>query len=70
MRLEVFPGWVGIAAGTFDPLAFWFDLNAEVFTRSKEKFVGDIEAPDHSPTFFSYDPEKAEAARLIGTDKN
>ena len=70
MRLEVFPGWVGIAAGTFDPLAFWFDLNAEVFTRSKEKFVGDIEAPDHSPTFFSYDPKKAEAARLIGTDKN
>lgn len=52
MRLEVFPGW--------------FDLNAEVFTRSKAKFVGNIEAKDHSPTFFSYDPIKPEDARLIG----
>ena len=66
MRLEVFPGWVGIAAGTFDPPAFWFDLNAEVFTRSKASFVGEIEAKDHSPTFFSYDPKNPEASRLIG----
>ena len=66
MRLEVFPGWVGIAGGTFDPPPFWYDLNAEVFTRSKAHFVGDINAADHNPTFFSYEPKTPDEARLIG----
>jgi hypothetical protein len=40
MRLEVFPGWLGIA--------------------------GDINAADHNPRFFSYEPKTPDDARLIG----
>ena len=54
MRLGVSSGWVDIAAGTFDPPACRFDLNAEVFTRSKAKFVGDIKAQDRSAALRSF----------------
>jgi hypothetical protein len=66
MRLEVFENQVGIAGGTFDPPTFWYDLSGEVFTRSKAHFVGDIEARDHSETFFCYAPKTQDEPRLTG----
>lgn len=66
MRLEVFPDQVGIAGGTFDPPSFWYELDGEVFIRSKAHFVGDIEAKNHTPTFFSYDPKRPDEPRLMG----
>ncbi|MDC3202954.1 GFA family protein [Gammaproteobacteria bacterium] len=67
-RLEVFPGMVGIMGGTFDPPTFWYDLDAEVFVRSKAHFVGGIEALKHEDTFFSHDPKRAESKRLEGSE--
>ena len=36
---------VGILGGTFDPPTFWYDVEAEVFTRSKADFC-QIDAPE------------------------
>ncbi len=41
-RLEIKPGHVGVAGGTFDPPTFWYNIVTEVFTRSKAHFVGEI----------------------------
>ena len=38
--------------GTFDPPTFWYDLDAEVFVRSKAHFVGDIEAVEPRGNIF------------------
>ena len=54
--------------GTFDPPTFWYDLDKEVFVRSKAHFVGDIEAIEHEETFFSHDPNRAESKRLEGSE--
>jgi hypothetical protein len=66
MRLEVFPQKVGIAAGTFDPPSFWFNLKNEVFTRSKAHFVGAIGAEHCEETFFSHKPVNPDDGRLRG----
>lgn len=66
MRLEVFPDMVGIAAGTFDPPTFWFELKNEVFMRSKAHFVGEISAENHDDTFFSHQPKTSDDPRLTG----
>jgi hypothetical protein len=63
-ELEVFPGQVGIMGGTFDPPSFWFDLQNEVFVRSKAHFIGEIVAPNKDDTFFSYEPKTTEDSRL------
>ena len=64
-RLEVWEGDVGISGGTFDPPSFWYDLNREVFTRSKSHFV-DIHAPEQVETFRFYNPVNLEDQRLQG----
>ena len=63
--LEVFEGLTGIAGGTFDPPTFWFDVKAEVFTRSKAHFVGEITAEHHTSTYQFYKPKITEQGRLI-----
>ncbi len=67
MRLEVFPDKIGIAAGTFDPPSFWFNLKNEVFTRSKAHFVGPINADHCEETFFSHKPIEPDNPRLNGS---
>ena len=59
-RLEVRPGQVGVAGGTFDPPTFWYDITAEVFTRSKAHFVSDIPSQRKSKTIYYYSPKKNE----------
>ncbi len=65
-RLEVFKGLVGVAGGTFDPPAFWYDIGAEVFTRDKADFVACIKAKAHFSTFHYYNPKNLESPRLKG----
>ena len=56
-RLEVRVGEVGIAGGTFDPPTFWYDITAEVFTRSKAHFIGKIPSKRKSETIYYYSPQ-------------
>lgn len=56
-RLEVKPGHVGVAAGTFNPPTFWYDIVTEVFTRSKAHFVGHIPTKKKSKTIHYYSPK-------------
>ena len=56
-RLEVKKGEVGIAGGTFDPPTFWFNITAEVFTRSKAHFIERIESKRTSKTIHYYSPK-------------
>ena len=65
-KLEVWPGDIGVAGGTFDPPSFWYDISGEVFTRSKAHFVGEIATKHHLETFHSYDPQRPEQERLGG----
>jgi|TARA_B110000914_G_C15223682_1_gene336284 hypothetical protein len=55
--LEIRLGLSGICSGTFDPPTFWFNLDREVFKRSKAQFVGDITANDSHETMASYSPK-------------
>ena len=52
-NVEIFPGMTGIGGGTFDPPTFWYNINREVFCRSKAYFSkNEIDAKfDTSPTF-------------------
>ncbi|MEC7760701.1 MAG: GFA family protein [Pseudomonadota bacterium] len=56
--LEVFPGLVGVAGGTFDPPTYWFDVTREVFTRSRAPFLPH-DLPDSFETSPSYVPRPA-----------
>ena len=67
-QLEVWPGDIGVAGGTFDPPSFWYNISGEVFTRSKAHFVGEIDTKYHVETFHTYDPQSADADRLSGAD--
>ena len=52
---EIFNELTGVAGGTFDPPTFWYDVEREVFCRSKAGFINvDVEdkndaAPYHTP---------------------
>ena len=59
-RLEVRDGEVGIAGGTFDPPTFWYNITAEVFTRSKAHFIGNIPSKRKSETIYYYSPQISE----------
>ena len=39
MSLEALKDTIGIAGGTFDPPTFWYEVEREVFARSKANFV-------------------------------
>ena len=65
-ELEVRKGEVGIAGGTFDPPTFWYDITAEVFTRSKAHFIGNIPSKRKSETIYYYSPKiKEEIGKKI-----
>ena len=50
----------GILGGTFDPPTFWYDITAEVFTRTKAHFVGEIPTKKKSKTIHYYSPKIVE----------
>lgn len=53
--LDMFEGLIGVAAGTFDPPTFWFDVDREVFTRTRAPFVH-LDVAHHFETSSSYNP--------------
>ena len=59
------PGMTGVGGGTFDPPTFWYEVEREVFCRSKARFV-DFTVSDQSDTGPVYDPIHQEEARLKG----
>jgi hypothetical protein len=66
VRLEIRSGLLGVTAGTFDPPTFWFDLDREVFMRSRAHFVGEITAKDNHETIAYYAPKIDEPERRKG----
>lgn len=64
-KLELSPGSIGIAGGTFDPPTFWFPIRREVFTRTAAPFIH-TDLPEKSETTASYKPVQQDAAALAG----
>ncbi len=56
-RIEMRPGWTGVAAGTFDAPSFWFETDdaVQIFTRTKAPFV-DVSFSDSHETAAYYSP--------------
>lgn len=54
-ELELFEGTVGVSGGTFDPPAFWFEVEREIFARSKAPFVS-LDVAASADTTNSYAP--------------
>ena len=55
-------GKTAIAVGTFDPPSFWFDIDREIFTRTKADFVH-IDAENKFETSGTYKPVKEDEVR-------
>lgn len=66
--LGMTPELTGVAAGTFDPPSFWFNVSREIFTRSAAHFVH-TDLPEKHETTGSYAPVQRDKAALAG-DKN
>ena len=59
---EFLDGKTAIAVGTFDPPSFWFDINREIFLRTKAPFV-EIDAENKFETSGTYKPVKEDEYR-------
>ena len=59
---EFLGGKTAIAVGTFDPPSFWFDINREIFLRTKAPFV-EIDAENKFETSGTYKPVKEDEDR-------
>ena len=59
---EFLYGKTAIAVGTFDPPSFWFDINREIFLRTKAPFV-EIDAENKFETSGTYKPVKEDEDR-------
>ena len=56
---------MGAAGGTYDPRSFWFNIEREIFKRSKAEFVS-INCPENHETSLTYKPQKGDEPRLNG----
>ena len=56
---------IGIAGGTFDPPSFWFDIERELFKRTKAEFVS-INCPESYKESPAYMPKTQDEPRLDG----
>lgn len=63
--LGMSPDLTGVAAGTFDPPSFWFNVSREIFTRSAAPFVH-TDLPEKHETTASYAPVRKDAAAKSG----
>ena len=59
---EFLDGKTAIAVGTFDPPSFWFDINREIFLRTKAPFV-EIDAENKFETSGTFKPVKEDEDR-------
>ena len=64
---ESITGMTGIGGGSFDPPTFWYEIQREVFCRSKAPFLETNLAEQHN-TISYYNPTHPEDARLLGND--
>lgn len=62
-------GQIGISGGCFDPPTFWFDIDREVFTRSKARFCM-IEAKETFELHPNFAPKFQDHPRLDGGIKD
>jgi len=60
---------IGAAGGTYDPPSFWFNIEREIFKRSKAEFVS-INCPENHETSLTYKPQMGDEARLDGKNNN
>ena len=60
---------MGAAGGTYDPPSFWFNIEREIFKRSKAEFVS-INCPENHETSPAYKPLTSDEARLGGKNNN
>ena len=56
---------IGAAGGTYDPPSFWFDIQREIFKRTKADFVS-INCPENHETSPAYKPKTKDEVRLDG----
>jgi hypothetical protein len=56
---------VGVGGGTFDPPTFWYEVEREVFCRSKADFIH-TDIKDKFVSAPTYQPIKDEAVHLKG----
>jgi hypothetical protein len=59
-------GLMGAAGGSYDPPSFWFDVEKEIFKRTKAKFVNISSLPLHHETSPTYKPKNDDPLRLKG----
>ena len=62
------PGMLGVGGGTFDPPTFWYQIEREVFCRSKAEFIN-TGVEDKFDTGPVYEPINSEDIRLKGDKK-
>ena len=65
LNAELFKELTGVTGGTFDPPTFWYDVEREVFCRSKAGFIN-VEVEDKNDTAPYHMPVKNEDLRLNG----
>lgn len=58
-------GQLGVSGGCFDPPTFWFDIDREVFTRSKAEFCT-IDAKETFELHPNFAPKFQDQSRLDG----
>ena len=56
---------MGAAGGTYDPPSFWFNIEREIFKRTKAEFVS-INCPENHETSLTYKPQRRDEPRLDG----
>jgi len=59
-------GLLGAAGGSYDPPSFWFDVEKEIFKRTKAKFVNISSLPLQHETSPTYEPKTNDPPRLKG----
>ena len=64
-KAELFSEMSGVGGGTFDPPTFWYDIEREVFSRSKADFIH-IDVEDRCDDAPYYKPVIDEHTRLNG----
>tara|TARA_B100000700_G_C14587588_1_gene643123 strand:+ start:146 stop:658 length:513 start_codon:yes stop_codon:yes gene_type:complete len=64
-KLEIREKFTGVAAGTFDPPTFWFDMDIEVFRRTKAPFLETNISEKHDTVAY-YEMKIPDPIRLTG----
>lgn len=63
--LDVLAGMTGVGGGTFDPPTFWYEVERELFCRSKAPFLETTLDEKHDTSLF-YRSDDPDDTRLMG----